>query len=116
IQSLIGPALPPPLDLSLEGVGNPLGCGGCTPPDTNGDAGPNHYLQMVNATKVAVFDKNGVLLAPPFDVGKLWRTGTICTEDAGDPIVQYDRVAVLRLVSYFLHPHAFCLAVSPTSH
>ena len=44
----------PAVGLSFEGTGNPVACGGCSPPDTNGDVGPNHYIQMVNATKVAL--------------------------------------------------------------
>ena len=115
LSLLIGPALTPPVDLNIEGVGNPQGCGGCSPPDTNGDAGLNHYLQMVNATKVAVFDKNGVLLAPPFDMGKLWPTGAVCTEDAGDPIVEYDRMSDRWVLSQFADPHDMCFAISQTS-
>ncbi len=106
--------LTPPLDLSFEGVGNPLGCGGCTPPDTNGAAGPNHYVQMVNATKVAVFDKTGVLLAPPFNLGSLWPPGT-CAGNAGDPVVVYDRAADRWLLSQFASPSFMCIAISQTA-
>ncbi|HUF38146.1 MAG TPA: hypothetical protein VMN57_06465, partial [Anaerolineales bacterium] len=60
--SSLNTGLTPGLDFSFEGVGNPTGCGGGTPPDTNGDVGPNHYIQMVNCTKVAIFDKNGAPL------------------------------------------------------
>ena len=46
------PASPtPPLDLEFDGLANPDACGGCSPPDTNGDAGTRHYVQIVNATK-----------------------------------------------------------------
>lgn len=60
----------PVLDFDFAGVGNPQACGGCTPPDPNGDVGPDHYVQMVNATKVAIFDKTGMLLAPAFNQGQ----------------------------------------------
>lgn len=36
----------------------------CMPPDTNGDVGPNHYLQAVNA-RFSVYDKNGNTVLPP---------------------------------------------------
>src|SRR3972149_11576002 len=32
----------PGLDLSFDATSNPVACGGCTPPDPNGDVGPNH--------------------------------------------------------------------------
>ncbi len=104
----------PPLNLSFEGVGNPVGCGGCTPPDPNGAVGPNHYVQMVNATKVAVFTKTGVPLAPPFNLGTLWPPGT-CAGNAGDPIVLYDRAADRWLLSQFAFPSFMCIAVSQTA-
>ena len=37
---------------------------GVLPPDTVGDVGPNHYIQMVN-TAFAIYDKTGNLLAGP---------------------------------------------------
>ena len=48
--SSVGPGTAPPLGLRFKGVGNPLGCNGCSPPDPNGDVGADHYVQMVNAT------------------------------------------------------------------
>ena len=117
IASFIAPlGLTPSPDLTVEGIGNPLGCGGCTPPDPSGDVGPGVYVQMVNATKVAVFKKNGVLLGAPFDLGQLWPAGAICTEDAGDPIVQYDRLADRWILSQFADPSEMCFAVSQTSN
>ena len=104
----------PTLDFSFEGVGNPLGCGGCSPPDTNGDVGPNHYVQIVNATKVAVFDKTGVPLAPPFNLGSLWPAGSTCASNAGDPIVLYDRQADRWVLDQFADPNHMCFAISQT--
>ena len=37
---------------------------GFIPPDTNGDVGPNHYVQTVNSA-IAIFDKEGNTLAGP---------------------------------------------------
>ena len=104
----------PALDFSFEGTGNPTACGGCSPPDTNGDVGPNHYIQMVNATKVAIFDKSGTLVSGPFDLGTLWSSG-VCTGNLGDPIVLYDPLADRWLLSQFADPNHMCLAISQTA-
>ena len=64
----------PTLDLVFNGASNPSACGGCSPPDTTGDVGPDHYVQIVNATKVSVHDKSGTLLKR-FDLGRLWSGG-----------------------------------------
>jgi hypothetical protein len=104
----------PPLDFRFRGVGNPFACGGCSPPDPNGDVGPDHYMQMVNVTKVAVFDKTGSLVPPIFDLGDLW-SGGICASDAGDPIVLYDGLADRWLLSQFAFPSHMCIAISETA-
>ncbi|HWU35988.1 MAG TPA: hypothetical protein VN203_00005, partial [Candidatus Acidoferrum sp.] len=117
---LIGPPTGPNLqtptpDSTFEGTGNPVGCGGCSPPDTNGTVGPNHYVQIVNATKVAVFDKTGTSLAPPFDLGALWPSGSTCNSDAGDPIALYDRPADRWVLDQLADPSHICIAVSQTA-
>jgi hypothetical protein len=104
----------PPLDFDFEATGNPTGCGGCSPPDINGDVGPNHYVHMVNATKVAIYDKTGTLIDGPFDLGTLWTSGN-CTGNAGDPIVLYDPLADRWLLSQFASPSHMCVAISQTS-
>src|SRR5262245_16832718 len=45
----------PPTFQNFEG--SPNNCG-CFPPDTNGDVGPNNYVQIVNV-QYQVFDKSG---------------------------------------------------------
>ena len=102
----------PSLDFAFGGISNPLGCGGCTPPDTNGDVGPDHYIQMVNATKVAVFNKAGANIGL-FALGSLWPSGT-CAGNAGDPIVLYDSLADRWLLSQFAFPSHMCVAISQT--
>jgi hypothetical protein len=104
----------PALDLSFNGTANPFACGGCSPPDTNGDVGPNHYIQMVNATKVAIFDKAGNPLAPPFDLGDLW-PGGLCSGNDGDPVVLYDEISNRWLLSQFATPKHLCFAISQTA-
>ncbi|MCI0393824.1 MAG: hypothetical protein L0322_02640, partial [Chloroflexi bacterium] len=49
----------PGLLFDFQATSNPTGCGTCSPPDPNGDVGPNHYIHMVNATKVAIYNKSG---------------------------------------------------------
>ncbi|HUF40215.1 MAG TPA: Ig-like domain-containing protein [Anaerolineales bacterium] len=111
--SSLNTGLTPGLDFSFEGVGNPLGCNGCSPPDINGDVGPNHYIQMVNATKVAIFNKAGAPLLAPFNLGSLW-SSTTCTGNWGDPIVLYDPLADRWLLTQFNSSNQICAAVSQT--
>ena len=109
------PGRTPARDLLFNGTQNPFACGGCSPPDTVGDVGPNHYIQMVNATKVAIHDKTGTLLTPRFDLGTLWSTGP-CTGNAGDPVVVYDELANRWLLSQFATPNHLCFAISKTAN
>jgi uncharacterized repeat protein (TIGR01451 family) len=104
----------PGLDFDFEGTGNPVACAGCSPPDTNGDVGPNHYIQMVNATKVAIYDKTGLLLSGPFNLGTLFSAAP-CTSNAGDPIVLYDPLADRWLLSQFNGASQMCVAISQTA-
>jgi len=72
------------------------------PPDTNGDVGPNHYVQTVN-TSVGIFDKsNGSVLyrgTLDFSAGN---TGTPCdNSNQGDPVVVYDPFGDRFIVSDF---------------
>lgn len=100
--------------LTFAGTGNPVGCGGCTPPDTMGDVGPRHYVQMVNATKVAIYDKTGALLGGPFDLSTLFSSGA-CTADEGDPVVNYDPLADRWLLTQFNGANSLCVAASTTA-
>lgn len=72
------------------------------PPDTDGDIGPNHYVQMINLS-FQVFDREGNSLYGPVDNSTLWDgfigpwTGT----NDGDPIILYDEVADRWMASQF---------------
>ena len=60
----------PPAGAPLPPSGSPLAFDGIpatgwTPPDTVGDIGPKHYVQMVNIS-FAIYDRAGTLLAGPF--------------------------------------------------
>src|SRR6187200_2627841 len=108
------PGHTPAPSLVFNGTGNPFACGGCSPPDTNGDVSPDNYVQIVNATKVAIFDKSGHAVQAPFDLGDLWRGGP-CHQEDGDPVALYDGVAkrwVLTQLAFSTGTNALCIAVS----
>ncbi len=84
------------------------------PPDTVGDVGPNHYIQMVNVTDFQIFNKAGVSLLGPADFGLLFPVGTNCHNNKGDPIVVYDHLADRWLLSQFADPNHMCIAISKT--
>ena len=89
---------------------------GWTPPDTVGDVGPNHYVQMVNIS-FAIYDKSGALLAGPSPINALWAGfGGACEADNnGDPIVRYDALADRWMLTQFsLSMGAECIAISRT--
>ena len=100
--------------LSFDGATRST-AGGFSPPDTVGDVGPNHYVQMVNVV-FTIFDKNGTVLAGPTPFNQLFAgQGNICeTQNDGDPIVVYDRLANRWLLSQFTWPSGMCIAISTT--
>jgi hypothetical protein len=106
----------PTLLQSFEGNGN---VSGVLPPDTVGDVGPNHYVQMVNSV-VQIWDKAGNSLTGPSPINSLWTGfGGICeSNNDGDPIVLYDQAADRWLLSQFAlnFPNDFhqCIAISQT--
>jgi uncharacterized repeat protein (TIGR01451 family) len=96
------------------------------PPDTVGDIGRNHYVQMTNApsnnsnTVFQIFDKLGNdLSGGPLRFGGLWPVGDPCDSDRGDPIVVYDHLADRWNLSQFAQNAAqtqfwMCVAISQT--
>jgi len=111
---------------SFEGIGEGfVGPSGpftvtAVPPDPNGVAGPNHYVQIVNLS-FAVFSKNGTPLLGPLPNNLLWQGfGGLCeTQNSGDPTVNYDRFADRWVIAQMaVDPIAFsfaeCVAVSTT--
>ncbi|MDA2911626.1 DUF11 domain-containing protein [Nitrospiraceae bacterium AH_259_D15_M11_P09] len=92
---------------------------GARPPDTVGDVGPNHFIQMVNGpggTTVVITDKTGNILAGPLTLTSLWTIGGPCASGLGDPIVLYDRLADRWLMSEFASTgNHLCVYISQTS-
>ena len=88
-----------------------------TPPDTIGEVGPNHYVQMVN-TSFAIYNKEGEQIQARRDVNQLWQGSgqTICTNrNDGDPIVLYDSLDDRWLLSQFASPSHLCIAISQSA-
>src|SRR5579864_4726046 len=89
--------LSPATNLGFDGIGQ--GVSGfnvsVAPPDTNGAVGISQYVQIVNDS-FAVFSKtDGTILAGPTATNALWKGfgGGCETNDDGDPIVLYDKLA-----------------------
>jgi len=116
------PTMPGPL-LTFEGGAAAQFCA-CAPPDSDGDVGPNHYVEAINEA-FKVFDKNGNTLAGPITYNSLFAplTGTPCANaNDGDPFVFYDQLANRWVISDFAFPSfpgtSFyqCIAVSQTGN
>ncbi len=91
------------------------------PPDTDGDVGRTHYVQMTNLV-TTIFDKGGNVVLGPFANNVFWRgLGGLCeTTNRGDPIVIYDEetdrwlVSQFALISSATPPWSLCIAISTT--
>jgi hypothetical protein len=115
VQTEFGPQLNGTPGIDFEGIG----ANGSEPSDNNMAVGPNHIVETVN-TEWAVYDKTGHIFAGfPKTLGSIWTgLGPPCTNEGGDPIVQYDRVAdrwLLSQLGSFSAPFSLCIAISKTS-
>jgi PKD repeat protein len=88
------------------------------PPDCNGTAGPNHYMQTINV-KYTIYDKTGTLLAGPTNLNTLFSGVPGSQYNDGDPIVLFDEQAQKWLVAEFAgvwsNPDYMLIAVSQTN-
>ena len=107
----------PAATVNFDGVNN---IDGVLPPDTNGDVGPDHYVQWVNLS-LAIYDKSGDSRSMARRRGTTIFTGFggACeTSNDGDPIVLYDEQADRWILSQFALPNYpagpfyQCIAVS----
>ncbi|MDQ6860258.1 MAG: hypothetical protein M3032_03770, partial [Verrucomicrobiota bacterium] len=119
-------AMPTP-SASFDGINSgESGCG-CLPPDTNGDVGPNHYIQSVNSS-IKIYGKTGNVLLPATTYNSFFSglaaSGTPCglNQNDGDGVVFYDPLADRWVVSDFAFPtfpgpgpFYQCIGVSKTS-
>jgi len=87
-------------DRNFEGIGFT----GRLPSDANGDIGPDHYVQAVNA-HMTVFDRSGTALTGRIVIASLWEaagdTGACRVNPRGDPVVLYDHLADRWVISQF---------------
>lgn len=102
-------------NVNFEGMGYTS----VAPPDTVGDVGPNHYIQMINhssGSQFQIWNKSGMSLAGPTVLTSLWTAGGNCTSGLGDPIVVYDPLADRWLMSEFADTgNHLCIYVSKTA-
>ena len=100
------PAMPSPL-LTFDGISREEN-GLSLPPDTNGDVGPNHYVQSANGA-FQVFDKSSNPLTPVTTFNTffaLMGNSTPCgaNQNRGDPFVFYDQIADRWVITDFAFP------------
>ena len=121
LQDSAAPDAMPATLFNFNGLGN--GFAGFTvqsaPPDTVGDIGPNHYVQLVN-TDIVIFNKSGAVVLAPRAINTLWSGfgGGCQTNNDGDGIVIYDPIADRWVISQFsvsTTPFLQCVAVSTTA-
>jgi subtilisin-like proprotein convertase family protein len=118
--------LAPPVDLTFEGISNLENPFLLFPPDTDGDVGPNHFVQAINVAW-RVFSKTGAPLTPVMTLASLWQPlpgAHECDTNRGDPITLYDQFADRWLITQFgfavdgvgnpVPPFFQCVAVSQT--
>jgi hypothetical protein len=123
--TLLAPATLANFDGIGQGFAGPSGAFtvDSAPPDTNGDIGPNHYVQSVNSD-FAIFSKTGTVLYGPAPLNTLWSGfgGDCQVNNDGDPVVLYDPIADRWVISQFsvtnanggTKPFLQCVAVSQT--
>jgi hypothetical protein len=113
----VGPRIPS-TRANFEGIRNTDNPFLVSPPDPNGEVGPNHYVEMVNLM-FAVYAKDGTTLVPPTPIGALWADFDVpdCTDLSGDPVVLYDQISDRWLLTQFTTagPTFYnCVAISAT--
>ena len=117
-------SMPSPIR-NFDGVSFATAGSGLIPPDTDGDVGPNHYIQSVNSA-IQVFSKTGTTLSGPTTFNSFFSAlggSTPCgsSQNRGDGVVFYDHMANRWVVSDFAFQSfpgtSFyeCIGVSKTS-
>ena len=94
------------------------GFSGVNPPDTVGDVGQDHYIQLINfgsGTQMRIYDKAGTLVAGPIALDSLGAP-VPCNNGFGDPVVLWDQLANRWLVSEFSSSgNRMCVYISQTT-
>jgi hypothetical protein len=103
-EGAAAPAAPAPSPIaSFEGLDfNNWGAG--HPPDTNGDVGPEYYIQTVN-TSIGIYRKSDGFRVAAFTFDTFMSQGNfgnLCdTDNFGDPVVVYDTFADRWIITDF---------------
>ena len=84
--------------------------GGVGVPDVNGDKGPDHYIQIVNASWIQIFGNDGTELTAPFSANVVW--SEISSASFSDPVIQYDELADRWLLTDLANINEVLYAVS----
>ncbi len=120
--AVAAPLNTPTVGLSFDGIGQGVAgfTVGSAPPDTNGAVGATQFVQMVNSSYAVYSKTTGALVLGPVANNTLWSGfgGGCQTNNDGDPVVLYDKIAsrwVLTQFSVTTQPYLQCLAVSTTS-
>jgi hypothetical protein len=124
-----GPSAPAPAPVNVfEGLDR-FNWGAGSPPDTNGDVGPNYYIQTVN-TSIGVYRKSDGFQEAAFTFDTFMSQGSfgnLCdNHNFGDPVVLYDTFEDRWIISDFafltdvsgnvLAPAFQCIAASKTGN
>ncbi|MEN8226211.1 MAG: hypothetical protein ABFS05_12710, partial [Bacteroidota bacterium] len=86
------------------------------PPDCNGTAGPDHYMQTINV-KYTIYDKTGTLVAGPTNLNTFFSGLPGGTTNEGDPVILFDEQAQRWMMAEFSGisgPDYMLIAVSQT--
>lgn len=98
--------------------------GSCCPPDTVGEIGPTHFVQMTNGTAAiagtaySIWQRNGTMVAGfPKALEALAPAASACSNADGDPIPMYDQLANRWVLTQFERSGGagvwgFCMYVS----
>ncbi|MBI5343706.1 MAG: hypothetical protein HZB63_10435, partial [Deltaproteobacteria bacterium] len=92
VSALFAPAsMAPALDNNFTGLGNPAAGSDIIPPDTNGAAGPNHLVSIINS-EFGVFNKaTGLMSTSVVSLSSFWSSlGSPATRPF-DPRVLFDQ-------------------------
>jgi hypothetical protein len=101
------PSITTTLGPNFDGVGNGNYAVASAPPDTVGAVGTTQYVQWVN-TAFAVFNKTtGATVYGPVAGKTLWQGfgGRCETDNNGDPLVMFDKLAIRRVGRPLLPVH-----------
>lgn len=117
VQSSLYAPVPLPLTITLNF--DAQGADGFAPPDTNASVGDTQVVETVNV-KYTVYDKTtGALTLGPLNGNAFFSGfgGQCESQNAGDPIILYDKMAGRWFFSQFTttNPYLTCIAVSTTS-